>query len=660
MVGGELARAHERRGVPRAIVRDVLRGLHRDPRQRHPSMAALLDGLERSLRRRGLVRSGLAAAAAAGLALGTGYALADGTVDPCEDATAPLEASWNDEARLELHAGLTAAAGSAEAVDLGRRLTAHADEWGAMRRESCEATHHRGEQSAELLELRTACLDRNLAALTGTLARLRALGPGQGPAARSLVESLPPVSRCTADVVRTRMHVRSASRSSTDRSRDAESDRAFIETVALLAEARQEAIVGSRHEALAQAEQAEARARAAGLRYTEAEATLLRVSLQVEDGRTETAEADLRRALALATEADDAFVAAQIVVEMLSLPRQGGPKPENRRLLVDLGRAWAARTGRATQLRAEIELEAAAAAKGERELDEALALVDAALADLAADDLRHASIASKLRLLRGQVLLESNRLAQAEAELSGLLADQRARLPAGHVDLADTAFQLGETLRLRGRPDDALPLVEEARSIWLARRGPLADSTLSAQRTLAGIWQARGEPAKAARALEAAISGHQRAHGYFQGKQAIYLAELAELELDAGELARAQQHAQLATVIAAKAFGRKHTMTTVLGIVLGKVELERGRLEGARVLLEAARERLRGPTDDPAWAAEAAWHLARLALRAAPPDRERAQALAEEAMAGLERASGAEAEQLKREIEQWRASLGSG
>jgi len=50
-------------------------------------------------------------------------------------------------------------------VTVSHALTAYAQEWVNIYRESCEATHVRGEQSAEVLDLRTACLHERLGGL---------------------------------------------------------------------------------------------------------------------------------------------------------------------------------------------------------------------------------------------------------------------------------------------------------------------------------------------------------------------------------------------------------------------------------------------------------------------------------------------------------------
>ena len=56
--------------------------------------------------------------------------------------------------------------GGSEAATIWERLSSALDEyigrWSAMYKETCEATHVRGEQSDEVLDLRMRCLNENL------------------------------------------------------------------------------------------------------------------------------------------------------------------------------------------------------------------------------------------------------------------------------------------------------------------------------------------------------------------------------------------------------------------------------------------------------------------------------------------------------------------
>jgi tetratricopeptide (TPR) repeat protein len=96
-----------------------------------------------------------------------------------------------------LATGLPAATEAWERV--GSLLDRYAADWLKMYRESCEATHVRGEQSAEVLDLRMACLDERraaLKALTDVFASADQQSVGKGVDA---VHALPALDRC-ADV----------------------------------------------------------------------------------------------------------------------------------------------------------------------------------------------------------------------------------------------------------------------------------------------------------------------------------------------------------------------------------------------------------------------------------------------------------------------------
>ena len=95
------------------------------------------------------------------------------------------------------------ATGARRAADVWQRtaanLDAYARRWTAMYGETCEATHVRGEQSAEVLDLRMDCLNRNrdsLRALTDVLAAADVDMVGN---AIDAAAALPDVARC-ADV----------------------------------------------------------------------------------------------------------------------------------------------------------------------------------------------------------------------------------------------------------------------------------------------------------------------------------------------------------------------------------------------------------------------------------------------------------------------------
>jgi tRNA A-37 threonylcarbamoyl transferase component Bud32/tetratricopeptide (TPR) repeat protein len=157
--------------VPGRIFRILARGLAPTPDLRWPSLAHMLDALERDPRKAVLRVAGIAAIAAAAAA--GSYALALSQREAalqCHGAAAELSGVW-DEARASAARRAFLATGSPFAGDTWRsvktRLDAYALAWTESRTHACEA-HASGSQSAHLFDLRTACLARrrsHLAAL---------------------------------------------------------------------------------------------------------------------------------------------------------------------------------------------------------------------------------------------------------------------------------------------------------------------------------------------------------------------------------------------------------------------------------------------------------------------------------------------------------------
>jgi tetratricopeptide (TPR) repeat protein len=134
-----------RSDVPPQIRKLLLRGLNVDPAERWPSMKALLAALEDNRRFSG--RRRLAAGAAAKLkgvweAPGRGRSVASKTKEQVERAFLATGKPY-------------AAAAFKNASGI---LDAYAGKWSAMYVDICEATHVRGEQSPEVMDLRMACL----------------------------------------------------------------------------------------------------------------------------------------------------------------------------------------------------------------------------------------------------------------------------------------------------------------------------------------------------------------------------------------------------------------------------------------------------------------------------------------------------------------------
>jgi len=180
--------------VPAWLRRILVRGLAVDPGKRWASMAELLDALAEVPRRRR--RWLVAIAASAGVI--AAVVLASRTPgETCEVARAALEQSFAPAAQADALARISRMGpyGASLSPDLGRQLEAHAASWLAGQRDACR-DHRRGAQSADLLDRRTACLDRGRAALTAVGKVLGAVDERTLPDAVLAVRALPDPAAC--------------------------------------------------------------------------------------------------------------------------------------------------------------------------------------------------------------------------------------------------------------------------------------------------------------------------------------------------------------------------------------------------------------------------------------------------------------------------------
>jgi tetratricopeptide (TPR) repeat protein len=175
--GGRVREAPQGTRVPLWLRKVVLRGLRPRPEDRHPSMQDLLAALGKDpaiVRRRWLVGAGAVAIVAAVAA--AAHQAADSRRAFCDAGPARVAAAWEipDSSRPEgpRHAAVRSAleaTGKPYAPDtvrgVFRILDDYATRWTSLYRETCEATHVRGDQSEEVLDLRMACLNDRLSSL---------------------------------------------------------------------------------------------------------------------------------------------------------------------------------------------------------------------------------------------------------------------------------------------------------------------------------------------------------------------------------------------------------------------------------------------------------------------------------------------------------------
>ena len=163
--------------VPMWVRKVLLRGLRPHATDCWPSMGELIEALGKnpSVRRKKWAMAGAVALVLVAAGLGIRHSAAENR-NVCTGGPAKLEGIWELQAPGEResprHAQIHEAfmrTGKGYAADVyatvRRGLTTYAQNWAKMHKETCEATQVRGEQSAEVMDLRMTCLQERLGGL---------------------------------------------------------------------------------------------------------------------------------------------------------------------------------------------------------------------------------------------------------------------------------------------------------------------------------------------------------------------------------------------------------------------------------------------------------------------------------------------------------------
>jgi tetratricopeptide (TPR) repeat protein len=296
VVDGHLVQPTASRRVPVAVRKVLEHGLRPDPRERFPSMDALLVELEKAA---GAGRGGFAAHAAAKLA-GVWEAPVGGQ---------PVR---TPEKELIRHAFLATgkpyAAASFESASA--TLDRYTQRWSELYVEICEATHVRGEQSAEILDLRMAFLTEGLEDLKALCHLFRGATAEVVSNADKAAATLANPERCR-DVAFVRNAVRPPEDFKT---------RVLVESLrARLAEVRALWSVGRIADALSAATPLVEEVRRAGYEPLLAEALLMRGKAEYDTSRHDPARASLEECFSVAERVRHDEVAVEAAGYMMAL-----------------------------------------------------------------------------------------------------------------------------------------------------------------------------------------------------------------------------------------------------------------------------------------------------------------------------------------------------
>lgn len=297
--------------VPAWVERIVRRGLSHRPEDRFPDMATLLDALERNPQRRR--RRWLTSACVAiltGLA-GYGAAPAMGLGHRCDRGATEREALWSEVRQAELAASF--ADGGTLGVSTWEHIRPALDHYVAYvstaRDKTCEE-QRRGNDSDELYELRSACIDQRVAGLETLLNAFASASPNVVERAALAVDDLASLDFCDD---------RDALLGGVAPPKDPVTNRAVARARLELERARVEQLVGDVERARTRAASVRREAEVLGYQPLSAEAWLREGAAHQDQGAGEPARTAMSAALLMSIESRHRAVAAEAAARLISI-----------------------------------------------------------------------------------------------------------------------------------------------------------------------------------------------------------------------------------------------------------------------------------------------------------------------------------------------------
>jgi eukaryotic-like serine/threonine-protein kinase len=610
--------------VPAWVRSVVLRGLAVDPAARYPSMAELVAALSRDpwLRRRRV------ALGAAGIALvGTLAFVATRPGDAedlrCKGAERKLAGIWDATTKQSLRSAFMAVAApySNDAWQTTERaLDRYATAWTKKSVDVCEATHVRGEQSAELLDLRMQCLDGQLVTVRTLVDVLGRADRDILPKAVQLAETLPSTAWC--DDVEA-LKVSTAPIDPVKRGRVNELRRQLARADVLRN-------AGKPSESLELAKKLAGDAPALKFAPVEAEALVALGRAQSAMADPKTAAATLREGINRADAARLDALRADALADLAVTTAQALANADGGR---EIGLAAASVVERVPDrdylrgvvenARGTVELQAA-------NYDEARAHFERALEHYAKANGPQTMRAAIV--LRNLAILELNRHNNEESEkyVTRSLEMMYATVGRAHPVVAKNLSLLGDTHWRTGRIDSAVE--HSRRAVEIAERalGPEHGDLGWLLNNLGGVLAEKGDLEGAIKYQTRAVAVFEKAFGREHPDTAMALNGLGGIAFRAGDNEAALKHGRAALAIREKVLGPDHPRVAYdLALVAG-VLLRMNRPGDAIEPLERTLAMRIKRDQESEEVAEARFELA-LALWDAKRDRPRAIRLARQA-----------------------------
>jgi eukaryotic-like serine/threonine-protein kinase len=509
VVQGNVKDAPSNAKVPQWVRKILLRGLRPDAAERFPSMKALIEALGKdpaiARRRRALAVAALLLPLAVGL--GVRQSLAGRHDVGCGGAAARLADVWELPAgkgatesprQATIHRAFLAT-GKAYAADafagVRRVLTTYAQNWAGMYRDACEATHVRGEQSAEVLDLRMACLQERLG---GLRALTRVLSTANGEVVENAVSAtnaLGSLDRC-ADVTLLRSVVRPPEDPATRARVDALRGR--------LDDLKAGFDAGKVRQGLDEIGPLIEDARRVGYEPLTAEALALVGNNRIKAGEGAAAVAALEEAYWRADASHDDDVRVEVAAQLVWANGYLEGKKVDSARWARMAEAVLSRVGGHDLLRAWLLNNKAVLGSGPGHAEEDLsALLDAAALKAKVLGLDNPDVG----LAEGNIavaLQDLGRNQEALAHAERAIEIQTRGNGAEHPDLAVQLSNRGEILNALGRPREARQSFERARIIWERELGVESRPLAYALTGIGESYLSEGDPASALTVLERA------------------------------------------------------------------------------------------------------------------------------------------------------------
>jgi tetratricopeptide (TPR) repeat protein len=516
---GQIVDTPKEARVPAWLRKVVLRGLAADPPERYPSMASLLDELERKPRRRRLqILGGVAAVALLGSIAVSVLGWTRGADGACEGQEANLRGIWDDEVRASVREGLLGTKKPfAEATwkTVQAALDGYATRWVDLRQNACHAALVERSETPEVMAWRNECLDRRLSGVMELTRQLRHASADIVERAAETVAALPDLDVCGVGAP-------PAAELLADEATRAK----IVEIDGNLARASASSAAGSYPEARAHAEQALSVAESLSVRGPEARARLEIGRILSLEGDEAAAEEMLHASIAAAEESGEDDVATRAYIELISTVGVSLTRQRDGDRLADQAGARIRRRALEDDLTADYHHATGALREAESRFEEARTEFERALAIReqihGPDDLRVGESLSAIAIVHHRL----GQYDRAHEMFARGLQLYEGKLGPFHPQVGRAHNRLGIVQRHRGESDAALEHHRRALEITEDALGAEHPAVADMRGNLALIHIDRRELEIAHGLLVQAVMESERAYGADSPRHASKLGNL--------------------------------------------------------------------------------------------------------------------------------------